>query len=103
MRILKIKVSKQIENKLTYIDLVAGSGGLSLGRHNAGWEGIFAVEKNADAFKTLKHDLIDNKNHFNWSSGLLRKQDVPRYLQIGNSIPPVFAERNGLVLKKLIS
>jgi DNA (cytosine-5)-methyltransferase 1 len=50
----------------TYIDLFAGCGGLSLGLHNAGWKGLFAIEKSPDAFKTLKHNLIDNKNHFNW-------------------------------------
>ena len=54
----------------TYIDLFAGCGGLSLGLHNAGWEGLFAIEKSPDAFKTLKHNLIDNKNHFNWPSWL---------------------------------
>jgi DNA (cytosine-5)-methyltransferase 1 len=50
----------------TYIDLFAGCGGLSLGLHNAGWKGLFAIEKSPDAFKTLKHNLIDNKKHFNW-------------------------------------
>lgn len=38
---------------LNYIDLFAGCGGLSLGLYNAGWHGLFAVEKNADAFLTL--------------------------------------------------
>ena len=49
-----------------YIDIFAGCGGLSLGLHNAGWNGIFAIEKNSDAFKTLKFNLIDEKNHFSW-------------------------------------
>lgn len=56
--------------KPTYIDLFAGCGGLSLGLHNAGWKGLFAIEKNADAFKTLKHNLIDNKKHFSWCDWL---------------------------------
>ncbi|MBN8695871.1 MAG: DNA cytosine methyltransferase [Bacteroidetes bacterium] len=55
-----------MQKQYTYIDLFAGCGGLSLGLHNAGWKGLFAIEKNPDAFKTLKHNLIDNKNHFNW-------------------------------------
>lgn len=55
-----------MEKQPTYIDLFAGCGGLSLGLHNAGWKGLFAIEKSPDAFKTLKHNLIDNKNHFNW-------------------------------------
>ncbi len=53
-----------------YIDLFAGCGGLSLGLHNAGWRGLFAIEKSPDAFKTLKHNLIDKKNHFDWPSWL---------------------------------
>ncbi len=59
-----------MEKQPIYIDLFAGCGGLSLGLHNAGWKGLFAIEKNADAFKTLKHNLIDNKNHFNWPNWL---------------------------------
>lgn len=54
----------------TYIDLFAGCGGLSLGLHNAGWKGLFAIEKSPDAFKTLKHNLIDNKKHFDWPTWL---------------------------------
>lgn len=52
--------------KFNYIDLFAGCGGLSLGLHNAGWKGLFAIEKSTDAFKTLEHNLINNKNHFDW-------------------------------------
>lgn len=59
-----------MEYQPTYIDLFAGCGGLSLGLHNAGWRGLFAIEKSPDAFKTLKHNLIDNKNHFDWPSWL---------------------------------
>jgi DNA (cytosine-5)-methyltransferase 1 len=55
---------------LTYIDLFAGCGGLSLGLHNAGWKGLFAIEKNPDAFQTLKFNLIDNKKHFDWPAWL---------------------------------
>jgi DNA (cytosine-5)-methyltransferase 1 len=46
-----------MENFKTYIDLFSGSGGLSLGLHNAGWKGTFAIEKSEDAFKTLEHNL----------------------------------------------
>lgn len=54
---------------LTYIDLFAGCGGLSLGLQSAGWQGLFAIEKNKQAFSTLKYNLID-KNHFDWPSWL---------------------------------
>lgn len=53
-----------------YIDIFAGCGGLSLGLYNAGFEGVFAVEKNLDAFSTLDHNLIKCKKHFNWPKWL---------------------------------
>lgn len=55
---------------LNYIDLFAGCGGLSLGLHNAGWKGLFAIEKSPDAFKTLEHNLIKQKQHFDWPNWL---------------------------------
>lgn len=57
---------------LNYIDLFAGCGGLSLGLYNAGWHGLFAVEKNADAFLTLSTNLLENKKHYSWPSWLLK-------------------------------
>ena len=61
--------------KLKYIDLFAGCGGLSLGLHNTGlWEGVFAIEKSEDAFKTLKHNLIKKKKHFNWPDWLTESE-----------------------------
>ena len=58
------------EKKYMVIDLFAGCGGLSLGLYQAGWEGIFAIEKNPFAFETLKYNLIDNKQHFQWPDWL---------------------------------
>lgn len=51
-----------------FIDLFAGCGGLSLGLIKAGWQGIFAIERSHDAFKTLKHNLIegDEVKPFRW-------------------------------------
>lgn len=57
----------------TYIDLFSGCGGLSLGLHNAGWKGVFAIEKSEDAFKTLEHNLIKKKKHFDWPNWLEQK------------------------------
>jgi len=37
------------------------------------------------------------------TGGDCRKVDVPRYTQIGNAIPPLFAEQVGLTLKQLIN
>lgn len=56
--------------KPTCIDLFAGCGGLSLGLYLAGWQGLFAIEKNAFPFETLKHNLVDNKKHFDWPDWL---------------------------------
>lgn len=53
-----------------FIDLFAGCGGLSLGLINAGLEGVFAIEKTEDAFKTLKHNLCDKKKAFSWPNWL---------------------------------
>lgn len=54
----------------TVIDLFAGCGGLSLGLYQAGWRGLFAIEKNEFAFETLRYNLIENKHHFKWPSWL---------------------------------
>lgn len=42
----------------TSIDLFAGCGGLSLGLHQAGWEGLFAIEKDPMAFETLRQNML---------------------------------------------
>jgi len=59
-----------MKKALNYIDIFAGCGGLSTGLLNAGWHGLFAVEKNADAFSTLKFNLIDTVPHFAWPEWL---------------------------------
>lgn len=62
-----------MENKkFTFIDLFAGAGGLSLGFCNAGYTGIVAIEKNKDAFSTLKFNLIDK--YFNWPMWLPKSE-----------------------------
>ena len=52
-----------------FIDLFSGCGGLSLGLLNAGLTGLFAIEKNTDAFLSLKNNLVipnpNLKNTFN--------------------------------------
>ena len=63
-----------MDNKHLYIDIFAGCGGLSLGLHEAGWAGLFAVEKSPDAFKTLQHNLIHTHKHFSWVDWLAQKE-----------------------------
>lgn len=57
----------------TVIDLFAGCGGLSLGLHLSGWKGLFAIEKSPHAFETLKYNLIDKLNHFDWPDWLTKE------------------------------
>jgi DNA (cytosine-5)-methyltransferase 1 len=61
------------KKELTYIDLFAGCGGLSLGLNRSGWKGLFAIEKSPFAFSTLRHNLIDNLNHFQWPEWIEKK------------------------------
>ena len=68
---------------MKYIDLFAGSGGLSLGLYNAGLHGIFAVERNKDAFSTLKYNLIKRKKHFSWPNWLeMKNWDINELLEV---------------------
>lgn len=63
-------------NSFTYIDLFAGCGGLSLGLHQAGWQGLFAIERSSMAFGTLKHNLIDGPgDHYSQWPDWLPKQE----------------------------
>lgn len=59
-----------MEKQHIYIDIFAGCGGLSTGLFNAGWTGLFAVEKNEDAFSTLEYNLMKKKHHFLWPDWL---------------------------------
>lgn len=54
-------MTPKVENASSpvFIDLFAGCGGLSLGMMRAGWKGLFAIEKDAHAFETLRTNLID--------------------------------------------
>lgn len=62
---------KKISKAGTYIDLFSGCGGFSLGLGNAGWQGLFAVEKDPMAFETFRHNLIDGRyKHFDWPKWL---------------------------------
>ena len=44
---------------LRSIELFAGCGGLALGLHRAGWNGLFAVERDPMAFDTLAVNLVE--------------------------------------------
>src|SRR5690349_5580086 len=60
---------------LTFIDLFAGCGGLSLGLKLAGWHGIFAAERSPMAFASLAANFLGDDARkrgvaFNWPSFL---------------------------------
>ncbi|WP_420640919.1 DNA cytosine methyltransferase [Candidatus Leptofilum sp.] len=57
-------IQESPQKKLTFSDVFAGCGGLSLGLINAGWQGVFAVEKHPFAFETLNANLISSENDF---------------------------------------
>jgi DNA (cytosine-5)-methyltransferase 1 len=51
----------------TFIDVFAGAGGLSLGLLQAGLRGLFAVEKEPNAFETLRANLIDGTHQWRYA------------------------------------
>lgn len=58
--------------RLTFVDVFAGCGGLSLGLMQAGWTGLFAVEKDKFAFETLKTNLLEREggHRYQWPEWL---------------------------------
>ena len=59
---------------LSFVDVFAGCGGLSLGLKQAGWNGLFAIEKNANAFETLDHNFRDGARFgYQWPTAIERK------------------------------
>lgn len=72
-----------MSSKKIYIDLFAGCGGMSLGLYNSGkWKGLFAIEKDPMAFETLKHNLIDKNDHFDWPNWFPKKeQDIKEVIK----------------------
>jgi DNA (cytosine-5)-methyltransferase 1 len=68
----------------TFIDLYAGCGGLSFGLMKAGWHGLFAVERDALAFETIKHNLVDGAagNQYIWPDWLPEEPiSIGRFIQ----------------------
>lgn len=46
---------------VTFVDVFAGCGGLSLGLMQSGWKGLFAIEADRLAFESLKFNLMRNQ------------------------------------------
>lgn len=70
-----------------FIDLFSGCGGLSLGLLNAGYTGLFAIEKNPDAFQSLKINLTSPSkfltHSFQWDSANIpiENHDIHKLLE----------------------
>jgi DNA (cytosine-5)-methyltransferase 1 len=62
-------------NAPTFIDLFSGCGGLSLGLSQAGWRGVFAIERAVDAFRTFEANFLSNNAQypFLWPNWLERR------------------------------
>ena len=58
MRMGNKEVTTSNKPGLSCIDLFAGCGGLSLGLKEAGWNGIFAIERDPMAFETLSQNFL---------------------------------------------
>jgi len=86
INIFFVELSDNMKNgKHTFIDLFSGCGGLALGLINSGWKGLFAIEKNESAFKTLRFNLIDNyiekTSCFSWPEWLeLKPHDIVEFV-----------------------
>ena len=72
----------------TFVDAFAGCGGLSLGLMEAGWKGLFAIEKDPFAFATLEANFLQDgsKHKYHWPSWL---PQVPT--SINDVMSPAFA------------
>jgi len=54
------------DKEFSFIDLFAGCGGLSLGLFRAGWNGLFGVEKDTNAFETLSTNLLADSGRYRY-------------------------------------
>lgn len=82
-----------LSTRPTFIDLFSGCGGISLGLSQAGWQGLFAIERATDAFETFRANFLGEKSRhrFEWPAWLE---------QAAHSIDDVLKDHHG-ELKKL--
>ncbi len=65
----------QPDSRPSFVDAFAGCGGLSLGLKRAGWQGLFAIEKDPNAFQTLSANFPtgDGPLSYAWPEGIERQ------------------------------
>jgi DNA (cytosine-5)-methyltransferase 1 len=85
----------------SYIDFFSGCGGLSWGLGLAGWEGIFAVEKDPMAYSTFYHNLVAENapfRHFkSWPDWLTKEAHAIEDLLENSAVLEHFKELEGRV------
>lgn len=69
-----MKNISQKDKPPTFIDIFAGCGGLSMGLMMSGWKGLFAIERDENAFQTLHENLIgaNAQKKFAWPKWLAK-------------------------------
>lgn len=60
-------MSKPTRTRPTFIDLFAGCGGFSLGLFEAGWQGVFAVERDEYAFRSLDANFNSPSSRYRYT------------------------------------
>jgi DNA (cytosine-5)-methyltransferase 1 len=70
-----IITSRKAPPILTFVDVFAGCGGLSLGLFEAGLQGVFAIEQDSLAFETLSANLLraEGRHCYSWPDWLPRE------------------------------
>ena len=74
-------------DKKIYIDIFAGCGGLSTGLLNAGWKGLFAIEKNADAFSHAGLGLYIVQSVITMQNGECGVENLPEGVEFWFTLP----------------
>lgn len=91
--------------ELKYVDLFAGSGGLSVGLEKAGWTLEFAVEKSPMAAETFGHNLVQAIHDSTEWARFIRENsftDMMRKKLVVSEVGSLLSDPNSLAkLKKL--
>lgn len=86
---------------LRSIELFAGCGGLALGLSQAGWHGLFAIEKDPMAFETLSQNMLRDGSGYHsfklWPEWLPQKNHDLKTLLSNKQIRKNFSNLKGSV------
>lgn len=82
---LPLNSCEQDSGAPAFVDLFAGCGGLSLGLLQAGWRGLFAIERDSFAFSTLRANLVEGSDcsQFEWPKAIpLQPTTIAAFLRL---------------------